>query len=58
MVVSWPWTAHATDAPRQGRRLFPEKPAVARSGEELKLLLLLLKEEEDGIAQTRRAVPV
>jgi hypothetical protein len=56
MVVSWPWTAHATDAPRQGRRLFPEKLAVARSGEDLKLLLL--KEGEDGIAQTRRAVPV
>jgi len=44
--------AHSTDAPRRGRCLFPEKPAIARSGEDLKLLPLL---EEDGIAQTRRA---
>jgi hypothetical protein len=53
MVVSWPWTAHATDAPRRAARRFPGRPVVARSGEDLKLLL---EEQEEGIAQTRRAV--
>ena len=45
MVASWPWTAHTTDAPRPVPRLFPERPVVARSGEDLTV---------DGIAQQMR----
>lgn len=48
--MSWPWTAHTTDAPRPVPRRSLERTVVARSGEDL----TVRREDDDGIAQQMR----
>jgi hypothetical protein len=43
------------DARRPAARRLPGRPAIARSGEDLKVLLLVEEEDDDGIAQARSA---